>query len=155
MDTKINSHGELQECVPKGNPGGGQYGHKISNGGEAQAIFNEAKRLGVEIPKNTDNLDVLKARVEIAKRRLYSLRNGEKIAKEFQKRTPGQLIKTVQSLERRIVEHQAKIQNPHLAWGDEWDTMPIKRKDREIEHWQDEIETFTIQIKVAKMLLGE
>lgn len=150
MPTKKNSSGTQQEYDAKT----GQYGSG-KQVGEAQRVFEEAKQLGIEIPKDLDNLDVLKTKIAFARQRLKTLENNERIANEFRKRTPGQLMRTIRSLERRVIEHEEKIKNPYSVWGDAWNKMTPDRKEREIEHWQSEIDAFNVQIKVAKILIGD
>jgi len=49
------------------------------------------------------------------------------------------LNKGVKSHEKRIVEHTDWIANPKLQYGDEWDNFSQARKDREINHWKQDI----------------
>lgn len=44
--------------------------------------------------------------------------------------TPRQLKKTICSLDKRIQEHKEKIENPKLAYKEEWDTFSDARKNR-------------------------
>lgn len=96
MLTKENSHGQQQEYSGKN----GEWGSGTSSGGTSKSkqgsagassgsgdgggkggglkeIFDEAKRLGVEMPEN-DNLAVLKARIAIAKQCLKEKQSQKK-----------------------------------------------------------------------------
>lgn len=59
------------------------------------------------------------------------------------------LRKTVKSLGKRIEEHQRKIQNPASIYP-EWKNFPEERKQREIGHWNREIERFKDQRAAAE-----
>ena len=54
--------------------------------------------------------------------------------------------KEINSLRKRIKEHQEKIRNPQNVY-DKWDTFNEKRKRDELEHWETEIRGWEKEIK--------
>ena len=48
-----------------------------------------------------------------------------------------------------------KIENPKLAYKEEWDTFNDARKNRSLQHWEQEIKAFTQQREDAIKFLGD
>ena len=59
--------------------------------------------------------------------------------------TSNQLRKGIRSLQKEIVEHRAKINEPWKSYPD-WFSEPDKQQGR-IEHWQKEIRNFEESIQ--------
>lgn len=65
--------------------------------------------------------------------------------KNLQNQTPNQLRKGIRSFEKRIMEHQKKIENPWEIYVD-WFSEPDRQAGR-LGHWQKEIEDFEESIQ--------
>lgn len=68
--------------------------------------------------------------------------NIQLFASNIEKMGERQLVKSIQSLEKRVEEHKNKISNPRLAFSD-WDNFDESRQKRELRHWNMEINAFT------------
>ncbi len=121
MPTKPNGSGEMQEYNSSNgrwssgtssdgasNLKGGSTGASNNGGadggkgGGIKEIFDEAKRLGIEMPEN-DNFDVLKARVDDAKQRLKSGIDDDMSGKTHEEYVP-------------ILKEAKASQPPNRAW---------------------------------------
>lgn len=60
--------------------------------------------------------------------------------------TNREIKKGIRNLNKRIAEHQEKIANPQ-KWYTQWETFTDTRKQNEINHWKNEIDTFREAIK--------
>ena len=58
----------------------------------------------------------------------------------------NQLKKGIDSKQRKIEIHLQKIANPEKTYP-EWETFSKARKQRELHHWEKEIETHKIEIQ--------
>ena len=65
--------------------------------------------------------------------------------KSLDRQSSRELKKGIRKLERRISEHQHKIENPEQYWK-EWHSFDEKRKQNELNHWKSEIRKFKIGI---------
>ena len=64
-----------------------------------------------------------------------------------------QLRKSINTLNKRVQEHENKLKNPQATFPD-WDEFPERRKERELRHWKKEINAFKESIqKMQKVLL--
>jgi len=63
----------------------------------------------------------------------------------LENQTPNQLRKGIRVFQKRIAEHQYKIENPWTVYSD-WFLTPERQSGR-IGHWQKEIENFRESIQ--------
>ena len=64
--------------------------------------------------------------------------------------TGANINKSINKLTRRIGEHKSYINDPAVKYGDQWNTFSDARKQREIGHWQTEIQGFSEQVDILR-----
>ena len=66
--------------------------------------------------------------------------------KSLEQQGERQLRKGIKSLQQDVERHKDYIKNPKQKWKD-WDLFSEERKQRELKHWEKEIEAFEDSIK--------
>jgi len=142
-----------------------QVGEIISNGRKAAFLGEElgftAKEMGQlkkigklegAIDSACDNL-LAKSPSEA----YLAAKNGGKHARllDFEQRSAKEVQKSIKSLEKQIVKHQDKIDNPS-KYCSEWDTMDPRRKNALInKRWPAEIQCFTEEKDILQTILEQ
>lgn len=68
--------------------------------------------------------------------------------------TPKELVKTIKSEQKKIVEHKEKIQNPE-KYSPNWDNEDLRAREGRIKYWQKEIANHTNMLNEAMEILEE
>ena len=79
-------------------------------------------------------------------RELVKISLGFFAEKALESQTPREIRKGVRALNKRIVEHEKKIQNPSAVYSD-WETTPEKQKISKLNHWKNELKIFKINVE--------
>lgn len=141
MPTKKNSAGEQQEYDES-------TGWYVES--KTQWITSKRDFFNVQADKNNLQYDSENGKIKQNKGFINIQLFGR-----IKDQTPRQLKKTIRSLDKRIQEHKEKIENPKLAYKEEWDTFNDARKNRSLQHWEQEIKAFTQQREDAIKFLGD
>lgn len=64
------------------------------------------------------------------------------------------LKKSITALKKRIKEHKRSIKNPYDKYPN-WDEFDKARQDREIRHWETEIDAFEKQIQDNERMIHD
>lgn len=76
-----------------------------------------------------------------------------KIPQGMYKQTDKELEKGIKSCQKKIEEHQKKLQHPELL--EDWEKLSEKAKQGTILHWEKELLAFENNIKAAEKLLKQ
>ena len=85
---------------------------------------------------------------------LKKSKNYNSISNRLSKQTDSQLLRSVNSFEKKLAEHQEKINDPSLYVQD-WDSRNSWYKAGIVEKWRKEMENFETEIKIGKKIAKE
>lgn len=72
--------------------------------------------------------------------------------KSLKYQTPNELRKGIKSIQKRLDEHRAKVENP-LDFYPDWNLQSERKKEGDKRHWQHEIKVFeeSIQNRIEEL----
>ena len=72
----------------------------------------------------------------------------------FERQTDNQLLKSIRSIEKELIKHRAKIENPRDYVSD-WEKRSTYYHEGILKRWEKEISNFEMEIRIGKLLAEE